>query len=121
MVATRCTAWVCARLEKVPRVQIGIVDGFERCLEYELGCGQCLAYGLGMWTAWKRTSCLDWDGGWIGKPRVRFELWSVLSVQNGTVHGLERYLVYKLGLWLLWKGVQSTVWLMIVSVIESRV
>jgi hypothetical protein len=42
-------------------------------------------------------------------------------VQNGIVDGLERYLVYGLRLWMVWKGVQSTVWLIIVSVIESMV
>jgi hypothetical protein len=31
------------------------------------------------------------------------------------------YLVYEMGLWMVWKGAQSTVWLKIVSVIESRV
>jgi hypothetical protein len=29
--------------------------------------------------------------------------------------------VYGMGLWMVWKGARSTVWLMIVSVIESRV
>jgi hypothetical protein len=28
---------------------------------------------------WKVTSCMDWDGGWIGKvPRVLLGLWKVL-------------------------------------------
>jgi hypothetical protein len=37
------------------------------------------------------------------------------------VDGLERYLVYAMGLWMVCKGAQIMVWLMIVSVIESRV
>jgi hypothetical protein len=79
-------------------------------------------YGMRLWIAWQGTSCTYWDGGWIGKvPGVRFGLWSVPDVWNVIVDGLERYLVYGMGLWMVWKGAQSTVWLMIVSVIESRV
>jgi hypothetical protein len=75
-----------------------------------------------MWTAWEGTLCTKWECGWFGKvPRVRFVLWLVPNVWNGIVDGLERYLVYKLGLWMVWKGARSTVWLMIVSVIESSV
>jgi hypothetical protein len=85
-----------------------------------------------MWTAWKGTSCIDWDGGWFGKvPRVWFGLWSVPSVRNGIVDGLvfeqgmvgmvpsvrieivdclERYIMYSLEWWLDWKGAQSADW-----------
>jgi hypothetical protein len=80
------------------------------------------AYGLGMWMVWKGTSCIEWDCGWFGKVSgVRFGLWSVPDVWNGIVDSLERYLMYVMGMWMVWKGAQSTVWLMIVSVIESRV
>jgi hypothetical protein len=37
------------------------------------------------------------------------------------VDGLERYLVHRLGLLMVWKGAQSTVLLIIVTVIEARV
>jgi hypothetical protein len=36
MVGTRCAEWAGGRFGKVSRVQIGIVDGFERCPEYDL-------------------------------------------------------------------------------------
>jgi hypothetical protein len=42
-------------------------------------------------------------------------------VRIGSVDGLERYLMYGMGLRMVWKGAWSTVWLMIVSVIECRV
>jgi hypothetical protein len=63
-----------------------------------------------------------WDCGWFGKvPRVRFGLWLVPGVWIGNVDGLERYVMYKLGMWMVWKVAWSTVWLMILSTIESRV
>jgi hypothetical protein len=43
------------------------VDGLERCLEYGLGHGRYPACGMGMWMAWKGTSCTKWDCGWFGK------------------------------------------------------
>jgi hypothetical protein len=80
------------------------------------------AYELGMWMTWKGTLCTERECGWFGKvPGVRFVSWSVPSVRNGIVDDLEWYLVYGLELWMVWKGARSTVWLMIVSVIESRV
>jgi hypothetical protein len=105
---TLCTDWYGGQIGKVPGVRnmiwlvpdvrIGNVDSLERYL------------------------CTDWDCGWFGKvPGVWFGLWSVPSVRNGIVDGLERYLMYRLGLWMVWKGAWSTIWLMIVSVIESRV
>jgi hypothetical protein len=36
VVGTQRVEWDCGRLGKVPRVQIGIVDGLERCSEYGL-------------------------------------------------------------------------------------
>jgi hypothetical protein len=42
-------------------------------------------------------------------------------MQNGIVDSLEMYLVYRMGLLMVWKGARSMVWLLIVSVIESRV
>jgi hypothetical protein len=65
---------------------------------------------------------MEWKCGCFGKvPRVQFELWSVPSVRNGNVDGLERYLMYRMGLSMVWKGAYSMVWLMIVSIIEARV
>jgi hypothetical protein len=102
---TRHTDWECGRLGRVPHIRIGNVDGLERCPEHELGCGRYLAYGLGMWIAWKGTSCTKWECGWFGKvPGVWFGLWSVPGVQNGIVNGLEMFLVYGLGLWMVCKG-----------------
>jgi hypothetical protein len=96
--------------------------GLERCLEYRLGCGWYPVYGMGMWMAWKGTSCMNWDGGWIGKVSgVRFGLWSVPNMQNGIVDSLDGYLVYGMGMWMVWNGAQSTVWMRIVSIIEARV
>jgi hypothetical protein len=116
---TRRTDWECGWLRKVPRVQNGIVDGLERCTdEYGLGCGWYPAYRSGMWMAWKGTSYMEWECRWFGKvPMEQFGLWSVPGVRIGNVDGLKRYIVYRLGLWSIWKGSQSTVWLMIVSVI----
>jgi hypothetical protein len=74
MVGTRCTTWACGWFGKVSPVRIGIVDGLERCLEYGLGCGRYLACGMGLWMAWKVTSCTEWDCGWFGKVLgVRFD------------------------------------------------
>jgi hypothetical protein len=57
------------------------------------GLARYPVYGMGMWTAWKGTSCTDWDYGWFGKvPGVRYGMWSVPSVRNGIVDSLERYL-----------------------------
>jgi hypothetical protein len=34
---------------------------------------------LGLWMGWKGSSCMDRDGGWIGKvPGIRYGLWKVL-------------------------------------------
>jgi hypothetical protein len=42
------------------------------CPEYGLGCGRYPACGMGLWMAWKGTSCTEWDSGWFGKvPEVR--------------------------------------------------
>jgi hypothetical protein len=36
-------------------------------------------YRLGLWMVWKDISCMDWDGGWIGKLLgVWLGLWKVL-------------------------------------------
>jgi hypothetical protein len=51
-------------------------------------------------------------------PGVRFGMLSVLSVRNGIVDGLERYHMYRMGLWI---GAQSSVLLMIFSIIEARI
>jgi hypothetical protein len=73
MVGTRCIAWECGWLGKVPRVRIGFVDDLERCSKYGLGCGRYPMCGMGFWMAWKGTSCTDWDCGWFGKvTRVWF-------------------------------------------------
>jgi hypothetical protein len=79
-------------------------------------------YGLGVWMLWKGTLCMDRECGWFGKvPGVRFGSWTIPDVWIGNVDVLERYLVYEMRLWMVWKGAQSTIWLMIVSIIESRV
>jgi hypothetical protein len=99
-----------------------MVIGLDRCLEYGIGYGWYSVYDMGLWMVWKGISCTDWDCGWFGKvPRVWFGMWSVSGVRNGIVDGLESYLMYRMGLWMVWKGARSTVWLMIVSIIESRV
>jgi hypothetical protein len=96
--------------------------GLERCPDYEIGYGWYPVYDMGLWMAWKGTSCTEWDCGWIGKVlEVQFGSWSVPGVWIGNVDGLERYLIYIMGLRMVSKGAQSTVWLMIVSVIEPRV
>jgi hypothetical protein len=65
--------WECGRLGKVPCVRNGNVDGLERYLEYGLCCGWYPTCGMGLWTAWKGTSCTNWDCGWFGKVLgVRF-------------------------------------------------
>jgi hypothetical protein len=66
VVGTQHMALECRWLGKVPHVQIGNVDGPERCPEYEIGWGWYPVCGLGMWMTWKATSCTDWDSGWIG-------------------------------------------------------
>jgi hypothetical protein len=50
-------------------------------------------------------------------------VWVVVGtdMQIANVDDLERYLVYRMELWMVWKGARSMVWLMIVSIIESRV
>jgi hypothetical protein len=84
---------------------VTLVYGLGWCPEYEIGYGWYLVYDMGLWMAWKGTSCTDWDGGLIGKvPKVRFGLWSVPGVRNGIVDGLKRYIVYGLGLWLVLEG-----------------
>jgi hypothetical protein len=99
-----------------------MVLGLERCQEYKICYGWYPMYDIGLWTAWKGTSCTDWDCEWFGKvPRVWFGSWSVPDMQIANVDDLERYLVYRMGLWMVWKGARSMVWLLIVSVIESRV
>jgi hypothetical protein len=99
-----------------------MVVGLDRCPEYGIGYGWYPVYGMGLWMAWKGTSCTDWDCGWFRKvPGVRFGMWSVPGMWNGVVDGLERYLMYGMRLWMVWKGVRSMVWLMIVSIIESRI
>jgi hypothetical protein len=35
---TQCTDWDCGLFRRVPRVQIGMVDGLERCPEYGWVC-----------------------------------------------------------------------------------
>jgi hypothetical protein len=96
--------------------------GLDRCPEYGIGYGWYSVYVMGLWIVWKGTSCTDCDCGWFRKvPGVRFGMWSVLGVRNGLVDGLERYLVYRLGLWMVLKGARSTIWLMIVSVVEARI
>jgi hypothetical protein len=99
-----------------------MVVGLERCLEYGIVYCWYPVYDMGLWIAWQGNSCMDSDGGWIGKvPRVQIRLWSVPGIWIGNVDSLERYLMYGMGLWMVWKGAQSTVWLMIVSIIKSRV
>jgi hypothetical protein len=101
---TQFMDWDCGLFGNVPYVQIGIVDGLERCLEYGLGHGRYPTCGLGIWMAWKGTLCKEWDCGWFGKvPGVRFGSWSVPGVRIGNVDGLERYLVYRMGLWMFGK------------------
>jgi hypothetical protein len=99
-----------------------MVVGLERCLEYGIGYCWYPVYDMGLWIAWQGNSCMDSDGGWIGKvPGVQIRLWSVPGIWIGNVDSLERYLMYGMGLWMVWKGAPSTVWLMIVSIIKSRV
>jgi hypothetical protein len=67
-------------------------------------------------------SCTNWECGWFGKVlKVQFGMWLVPGMRNGIVDSLARNLVYGMGLWMVWKGAQSMVWLMIVSIIKSRV
>jgi hypothetical protein len=47
--------------------QQGMVQHATRCMD------------LGLWMVWKGTSCMEWDGGWIGKvPGVWSNVWIVL-------------------------------------------
>jgi hypothetical protein len=59
MVGTQCMTWACGWLGKVPHVQIGIVDDLERCPEYGLSRGRYPACGMGLWMAWKGSSCME--------------------------------------------------------------
>jgi hypothetical protein len=45
---TRCMAWDCGQLGKVPHVRIGMVVGLERFPEYEIGCNWYLVYNMVM-------------------------------------------------------------------------
>jgi hypothetical protein len=74
MVGTRCMAWAYERLGKVPRVQIGIVDGFEKVPGVRFGVVVS-------------TRCAKWEHGCLRK---------VSRVRNGIVDGLERYPEYGL-------------------------
>jgi hypothetical protein len=87
-----------------------------RCELTYSGLAWCLIYVMGMWIACQGTSCMDWDGGWIGKvPGVWNRLWLVSGVRHGNVDGLERYHVYRMGMWIVWKGSWSTVWVVVDS------
>jgi hypothetical protein len=71
VVDTQHAEWACGRFGKVPHVRIRIVDSLERCSEYGLGCGRYAACGMGLWTVWKGTLCMNWDCGYFGKvPKV---------------------------------------------------
>jgi hypothetical protein len=67
VVGTQSTTWECGWLEKVFRVRNENVDDLERCLKYGLGCGRYPACEIGLWMAWKGTSCTECDCVWFEK------------------------------------------------------
>jgi hypothetical protein len=56
---TQRTDWDCGLFGKIPCVRIEMVVGLERCPEYGRGCGWYPVYDVGMWMAWKGTSCIE--------------------------------------------------------------